>query len=99
MDVCSQLRTATSRGQTTLLPPALLTAVSFSGVPAHATLLRACRPTDTPLVCKLQSFLTLLDAAAIILAALLIVAVLAAVRAYRRKGRKLSPDDITPDAK
>ena len=99
MDVRSLCRTARFCRQTGLVLPTFLAAIPLWSLPAHATLLRACRPTDTPLVCRLQSFLTLLDAAAIILAALLIVAILAAVRAYRRKGRKLSPDDITPDAK
>ena len=57
----------------------------------QAAVLRACRPTDTPLVCRLQAVLNVLYAAAIILAALLIVAVLAAVRAYNRKPKKLTP--------
>ncbi len=65
----------------------------------QGALIRACRPTDTPLVCQLQSLLTFLDAAAIFLGLLLIIAVLAAVRAYKRKPKKLTPDEITPDAR
>jgi hypothetical protein len=66
---------------------------------AHASLLRACDPSDTVLVCRLRSVLTLLTTAAGILGALLLFAVLAAVRAYRRKPRKLSPDDINSESR
>lgn len=67
-------------------------------LPIQAALLRACRPSDSPLVCRLESILTFLYAFAAFLGLLLVVAVLAAVRAYRRKSKKLSPDEITPDA-
>lgn len=67
--------------------------------PAQAALLDTCRPTDSAFVCRLRSVLTLLQTAAGILALLLIVAVLAAVRAYRRKPRIIAPEDITSDAK
>ena len=76
-----------------------LVVFAFSlGPPAHAAF-RACRPTDKPLVCRLESILTFLYTAAAILGFLLAVAVFAAVRTYKRKGRKLSPDEITPDAR
>ena len=79
------------------LSPAV-TALLFSlATPLHAAF-RACRPTDKPLVCRLESILTFLYTAAGILGFLLMVAVFAAVRTYKRKARKLSPDEITPDA-
>ena len=65
----------------------------------QAAVLRACRPSDSPLVCHLESVLTFLYAAAALLATLLIVAVVAAVGAYRRKSKKLSPDEIISDAR
>jgi hypothetical protein len=67
--------------------------------PAHAAVLSAtCRPSDSDLACRLRSVLTILDTAAWILGSLLIIAVLAAVRAYRKKPRKITPDQITPDS-
>jgi hypothetical protein len=63
-----------------------------------AVLMDSCKPGDSALLCRLRSVLTMLYTAAGILAVLLLFAVLAAVRAYKRKGRKLTPDDITPDA-
>ena len=75
-----------------------IAALLFGSPQGNAALLRACRPTDSPLLCRLESLLTLLYAAAAVMGLLLIVAVLAAVRAYRRKGRKITPDEVTPDA-
>ena len=66
---------------------------------AHATIfLPACGPKDSALVCRLKSVLMLLDTAAALLAVLLTLALLAAFGAYRRKSRKLSPEEITHDA-
>lgn len=76
---------------------ALATLVFLFSTPCHAAL-RACRPTDKPLLCRLDSILTFLYAAAAILGLLLCAAVLAAVRTYKRKARKITPDEITPDA-
>ena len=83
-----------------LLPPGRFALLVLSGnASAHAAvLLRVCRPADFSLVCRLQGLLALLEIAAPILAVLLALAVFAAVRAYRRKPRKLTPEDITPDA-
>ncbi len=87
------------RSAARMLVAVVLGFATFAPQPVEAMLLRACRPTDSALVCRLQSVLTLLDAAAGILGALLLFAVFAAVRAYRRKPRKLAPEDIIPDAR
>lgn len=65
---------------------------------AHAATLTTCQAGDSAFLCHLRSFLTLLDTAAWGLGSLLVIAIVLAVRAYRRKGRKLSPEDITSDA-
>ena len=65
--------------------------------PGHAALLETCRVSDSELTCKLRSILAMLDTAAWILGLLLFVAVVAAVFAYRRKPRKLRPEEIVPD--
>ena len=70
----------------------------FLATPCRAAW-RSCRPTDSPLLCRLDSLLTFLYAAAALLGLLLFLAVLAAVRTYKRKARKITPDEITPDAK
>lgn len=66
---------------------------------AHAALLRGCEPSDSALLCRMRSVLTLLNAAAVLLGLVLLVAILAAVRAYRRKPRKLTLDDINTDTR
>lgn len=65
----------------------------------HASLLGPCQPGDSEFLCQLRSVLTLLDVAAILLGLLLLIAVFAAIRAYRRKPRKIAPEDISPDAR
>ena len=77
----------------------LCLAVVMQTTPAHAfTLLEGCRSSDSLLVCRLKSVLTMLYTAAGILALLLAIAVVAAIVVYRRNSRKLKIKDITPDA-
>ena len=52
-------------------------------------LLEVCRSTDSPLVCRLKSILTMLYTAAGILALLLLIAIATAIIIYRRNSRKL----------
>lgn len=67
-------------------------------LPAKAAALTTCRPDDSVLVCNLRSVLTFLNSAAILLGVLLLLAIVLAIRACRRKPRKISPNDITTDA-
>ena len=77
----------------------LCVALILKATPAHASmLLEVCRSTDSPLVCRLKSVLTMLYTAAGILALLLAIAIAAAIIIYRRTSRKLKIKDITTDA-
>ena len=64
---------------------------------AHAATVEGCHPRDTDLVCHLRSFLTLLDATAWVLAVVLLLAVLLAIRACRSRSRKLTHKEISLD--
>ena len=81
----------------TRVPLLFATLLLLSATPCQAAL-RTCRPTDKPLLCRLDSILTFLYASAALLGLLLVAAVFAAVRTYKRKARKITPDEITPDA-
>ncbi len=69
-----------------------------AALPAHA-MAEACQPSDSAFLCRMRSVLTFLDTAAVLLGMLLVLAISAAVWAYRRKPRKLTPDDISSDTK
>lgn len=66
---------------------------------AHAALEATCLPSDSALVCHLRSVLGLLEMLAMVLGALLLLTVLLTIRAFRRKRRKLKPDDLTSEAR
>ncbi len=87
-----------SRRAKRAIPSCVVVFLASVATPANA-MAAACQPTDSVFLCRLRSVLTFLDTAAVLLGILLILAVLAAVWAYRRKPRKLTPDDITPDTK
>ena len=73
--------------------------VALQTTPAHAlTVVEGCRSSDSLLVCRLKSILTMLYTAAGILALLLAIAIVAAIVVYRRNSRRLKSKDITPNA-
>ncbi len=74
------------------------TLLCLVSTPAYAVLLSPCRASDSQLACRLRSVLDVLEVMAWILGLLLLVAALSAVRAFRRKQKKLRPEDIAPDA-
>ena len=77
---------------------ACLALVFFLGAPTlHAAVLTGCRPSDSDLVCRLRSVLTLLDTVAWVLGVLLAAAVLTAIRAHKRKADRLSRDEFKRD--
>ena len=99
MNAQSTLRERGSEPRRRMSPiPGLCLIAACTARPAEALVLQNCRPTDSALVCRLESILTLLYAAAAILALLLTLAIVFAIRAYRRKSPKLTPDDINSDA-
>lgn len=65
---------------------------------AQASALVSCQQGDSGFVCHMRSVLVFLDATAWVLSLLLVSVLVAVVRIFRRKGRKLSREEVTPDA-